>query len=140
MDNGLNSNYLRVNNADAGDEVPVLATIIGISVIVRAYGNVSGASPSGYELVNLGIAGGNIFSQITTKNGWGEHEFVGDLTYWGINQTEARDFAIGNINFQFQVDIPGGVGSNGSERIQWIDVQFEYEFPAPDSVNFPGVF
>ena len=30
MDSGLNSNYLRVSNADAGDEVPVLATIIGI--------------------------------------------------------------------------------------------------------------
>jgi hypothetical protein len=86
-------------------------------------------------LREIGIEDGTVFPDLEKWSG-GIEVYDGDLTYWGLTQQQARDFAIGNLHFNIS-GYAQGTDSNNT-YIDWFKCQFGYSFAPPDQVAYPG--
>ena len=116
----------------SGGQVPVSATIETIKI--EFIGSADGNSTNYNHLRDIGIQNGTDF----IFDAWpgGGVVLEGDLTYWGITQQQARDFAIGDLYFRLACRANGTL--NLGTDINWVYCTFGYSFPPPTQVTFPG--
>jgi hypothetical protein len=124
---------LRVDGPICGSEVPPSAIIDRI--IITFDGNNDQGGNNANWLREIGIEDGTVFPDLEKWSG-GIEVYDGDLTYWGLTQQQARDFAIGNLHFNIS-GYAQGTDSNNT-YIDWFKCQFGYSFAPPDQVAYPG--
>lgn len=139
LDNGLVGNELRGEGSSAGGEVPLFTEITEIRVRVRCGSTNLGGASDPYDLLSIGFQGGNTRDIALTKNGRVTQTFNGDLAYWGIDQTQAREIADGNRYFTTRADVGSG-DLFGQALIQYYDIRFTFVYPPNDTVKMPLVF
>jgi len=69
------------------------------------------------------------------------YEFDGDLTYWGLSQSEARDFVDGGGPFSgaFHLWVTSDV-DRCIPRIKWVKAQITYELPVSGGIHLGTAF
>lgn len=115
-------------------------TITKLTVEAR-WGRGGNASSGGVNyLEGWDIGGGDTPIQFsnTLPNTMNTDIQSGDLAFWGVNQTQVKDFLNGNVPLTIRVDTASINGSTQT-RIAHVKMQVEYDYVG-GGVRFPRLF
>ncbi len=131
--NPESSQRITLDTPLSGAEIPVGKPITAIEIIVNADSIFSATNTQSIE--NLRIGTGNSKSASIPAAGPVDIIFSGDLAYWGINESEAANFASGTVDLTFQTENDGDEDANRND-VEFVTAQFTYSGVVPPPVMF----
>ena len=129
-DSNTNTGELRLDTPKAAAEIPAGQVITHIELTFLGIGDETDVTNG-----NFTIAGGTLKQIVLIQPPIAPQVVTGDLDFWGINQTQAQDFAAGTEDLVYTATSI----STDATTCSYIRCMFTYE-SAPDLVAPPVLF